>query len=91
MTWQHYLRLRTREPRFLWRMSLGILAVGAVVGLAVDWALPAWIDTDEATELNPRDSGGWSDLDQLAAQSHWAAVWWGVPRLIVAQWRAPLA
>lgn len=90
MTWRRYLQIKTREPAFLWRMSLGILVIGVVVGLAVDWAVPAWIHADAESNVPSRGSDAWSDLERLAAQSQWAAVWWGLPRAMIAQFvRAP--
>jgi RsiW-degrading membrane proteinase PrsW (M82 family) len=32
MNWEHKTRLRTQDPRFLWRMVFGILIVGLVIG-----------------------------------------------------------
>ncbi len=39
MDWRPYLRSRTRSPEFLWRMSLGILLAGAVLGFFAQWIL----------------------------------------------------
>ena len=35
MHWRQYLRIQTQDPPFLWRMVLGILAIGGVIGYAV--------------------------------------------------------
>jgi hypothetical protein len=36
IVWRNYLRTKTRNPRFLWKMVISILAIGVVAGLAVD-------------------------------------------------------
>ena len=84
MTWRHYLQVRTREGPFLWRMSLGILAVGVAIGLAVDLAMPEWINPDAETLVPSGGVGG--SLDQLAEQSRWAELWWGTPRMLWRRW-----
>jgi RsiW-degrading membrane proteinase PrsW (M82 family) len=90
MTWRRYLQLKTRHPPFLWRMVFGILAAGVLVGLAVDWSTPAWIDLEGERKETPRGYDGWSQLERSAAKGEWSAVWWGVPRLLVGRWsRAP--
>ena len=35
MKLEHYLRLRTQDPKFLWRMVFAILAIGVVLGAVV--------------------------------------------------------
>jgi RsiW-degrading membrane proteinase PrsW (M82 family) len=87
MTWRHYLRTNTREPRFLWRMSLGILALGVVLGLVVDSLTQAWIDLQNPGEILLSDQSPWGAIRQAAEQSQWWQVWWGVPHVLAAQWQ----
>ena len=63
MTTRRYLQVKTRDPAFLWRMVIGILAAGVVVGVAVDWAtgdtpLKKWVAADSFLDEDndqPRD------------------------------------
>jgi RsiW-degrading membrane proteinase PrsW (M82 family) len=90
VTWRHYLQVQTRNPAFLWRMVIAILATGVVAGLAVDAAMPAWIKLDDAGEVvdikpNP-DTYEWRRLESLADDGEWRSVWAGVPRAVIRTW-----
>ncbi len=92
MTRRQYLQAKTRSPAFLWRMVIGILAVGVAIGLVVDWATPAWITVDEQTgevtslpDSEP-DNSDWDELEQLADRGDWRAVWRGIPMVLVRSW-----
>ena len=50
MTWRRWLQSRTRNPIFLWRMVGAILLAGIVVGVAVDAAVPQWMDVEAADD-----------------------------------------
>jgi RsiW-degrading membrane proteinase PrsW (M82 family) len=93
MTWRSYLQANTRNPAFLWRMVISILLAGVAVGLAVDWAVPAWIHPDEKTEeVEPEpvpEVSDWDHLEELAAQHKWAELWKKVPASVVKTWRRP--
>jgi RsiW-degrading membrane proteinase PrsW (M82 family) len=71
-------------------MVIGILAVGVGVGLAVDWAVPAWIHPEEegeAVDIEPDpDTREWRRLERLADDGQWRAVWAGVPRAVISTW-----
>ena len=45
MNWEPYLRRQTQNPKFLWRMVIGILAAGMVVGLVAQF-LPKPLSAD---------------------------------------------
>ena len=78
MTWQHYLRVKSRDPAYLWRMVLAILAVGVLVG----WAVEMWQGGAPEFVAGPHDSSGWERLDSLASEGNWWLVWWQVPQQI---------
>ncbi len=50
MTWRHYLRVKTRDPGFLWRMVAAILAIGVVVGGVVS-QLPWLREANDAESI----------------------------------------
>ena len=85
MSWQNYLRSRTRDPAFLWRMVIGIIGVGIVLGWLVDRKAAA-----PFMELaNSTDRAGWDRLEGLAASGQWWQVWWDVPREIFSDLSRP--
>ncbi len=90
MTWRHYLQVQTRNPAFLWRMVIGILVAGVVVGLVVDALAPAWIKLDDQGQvvdapLDP-DRKEWERLESLADRGEWRSVWAGVTRAVISRW-----
>ena len=77
MQWQSYLRTRTRQPEFVWRVALAILAVGAVVAYVVQAsAVPA---IELLGDQNQELSDYVDRLDQLAAAGRWVELWWALP------------
>lgn len=80
------LRMKTREPRFLWGLAGSILAVGLLGGVAVRW-LPAEI----ISLLLESDAAAYGDqierLRRAAESGDWSAVWWGIPSAI---WRGSM-
>lgn len=90
MTWRRYLQVQTREPAFLWRMVIGILLAGAIVGLAVDSAVTAWARPDAETQAgDPQEPpiSDWGRLEELALQEQWFELALAIPRTIVSSWR----
>jgi RsiW-degrading membrane proteinase PrsW (M82 family) len=85
MTWRRYLQLKTREPAFLWRMSLTILVGGVLVGLMVDGLTPP--AKEESLLPGSRGRDAWVEVQTLADQSQWLAAFLTLPRLMAAQWR----
>ncbi|MDZ4658298.1 MAG: PrsW family glutamic-type intramembrane protease [Bythopirellula sp.] len=85
MNWQHYLRVRTRDPAFLWRMVIGIIGAGIVLGWLADRrAAPSFGDL-----VDPGDHSGWDRLEALAVSGEWWQVWWDVPREIFSDLSRP--
>lgn len=85
MTWQHYLRVKTRDPAFLWRMVVSILAFGVLGG----WVVEMWQGGTPEFVFSHRDHSGWERLKLLAEQRQWWQVWWGVPREIFSDFSQP--
>lgn len=85
MNWQSYLRTRTRNPAFLWRMVLGILAAGVILGKIAE------VSFGGAAPGLPEPSvrGHWEGLEDLAHQGRWWQLWWEVPREIYYGWSQP--
>lgn len=93
MSWRRYLQSRTRNPAWLWRMVIGILLTGVVIGLIVDASVSEWIDI-EAIKAGDVDDGDddrlfpdWDLLEKLADNGEWLAVWRGIPRAVIGSWR----
>lgn len=95
LSWRSRLQARTREPAFLWRMVVAILAAGVLAGAAADLTTDAWIFPENAADSfeeddDPDDGSGttsdWQRLESSASEGRWAAVWWGAPRVIVQSW-----
>lgn len=84
MTWAHYLRAKSHDPPFLWRMVIAILAAGVAIGLAADA-----LTTPEAAAKETTRSSVADRLDALAADGQWRQVWRGIPELYA--WRAATA
>lgn len=80
--WRNYLRMKTRNPRFLWQMTLTILGIGVVAGVLV-----------RQTELDPAGLGAMlapsetadqaiNHLESLADAGEWGSLWWELPAVI---------
>lgn len=85
MNWQQTLQVKTRDPGFLWRMVLGIVASGVVLG---------WIAgqvTGGQNEILSLGAGhhGWKQIEQLASQGDWWEVWWQIPRWMLGDLSRP--
>jgi RsiW-degrading membrane proteinase PrsW (M82 family) len=85
MSWQQTLSSKSRDPAFLWRMVIAIIAVGIILG---------WLVEHSAHTLllplgDPVADAAWDRLETLAANGDWHAVWWGVPRIMVSDLRQP--
>ncbi len=85
MNRQNYLRAKTRDPAFLWRMVVGIIGVGVVLGWLVDLRAAAPLH-DFA---NSGNHNGWERLEALAVKGQWWQVWWDVPREIFSDLSRP--
>ena len=82
MNWHSYFRDRTRDPAFLWRMVLAILAMGIVLGFVAEH-LPRTVASpgENWTSQGNLSSAG-QQLEQLASQGLWWRLWWAIPSVI---------
>ncbi len=79
MNWHSYLQQKTRTPAFLWRMVLGIVMVGMFAGFAAQqFRGEETAGPDASTEVE----SSWDQLEKLAQQGEWSALWWKIPRVI---------
>ncbi|TWU21955.1 PrsW family glutamic-type intramembrane protease [Bythopirellula polymerisocia] len=77
MNWQHYSRLKSRDPAYLWRMVIGIVAAGVVLG----W-LAQSLAEGQGFSSSTVDTSKHDRLEELASQGEWWQVWWAIPRLM---------
>ncbi len=76
MNRRSYLRSKTRDPAFLWRMVLWIIVTGIVLGyVAQSFRQPPGV----ADTHSPMSQGGWAQIEQLAEQGQWWQVWKSIP------------
>lgn len=85
MDWSNYLRVKTRDPAFLWRMVIVIIGVGIVLG----WLFDRWSAGPLDSIADAGDRSGWERLEALALEGDWWQVWWGVPREIFSDLSQP--
>jgi RsiW-degrading membrane proteinase PrsW (M82 family) len=89
MNWQRWIQLRSRDADFLWRMVIGILLVGVVVGIVVDATFDPWLmmslaeDVGDESEPFVPPSGR---IDKMAREGRWADVWWAIPGNVLDNW-----
>ena len=82
MTLRHYLQLKTRTPAFLWRMVIGILAVGIVGGFLVEGRFRS--PPNLAEMLRPFVDAP-DPLQRLAEDGKWLELWWTIPEVAYLQ------
>ncbi len=78
MNWQSYLRTRTRQPEFLWRMVIWMLAAGIGVGYVAEKVYQP-TRTEQLTESKERPG---EQLEKLAGEQEWWQLWWKMPGVI---------
>lgn len=78
MQLESYLRHKTRQPQFVWRVTIGILVVGVLIAYGVQASPDA--DVDLAEWIPDGYGEHMSRLEQLASSSKWAELWWAIPR-----------
>jgi RsiW-degrading membrane proteinase PrsW (M82 family) len=80
--WRNYLRTKTRNPRFLWRMVIAILALGIFGGMIAQlWRF----DPEDAGEMLAPPSeavAAVERLESLADAGAWGDVWWGLREVV---------
>ena len=86
MNWRRTLKSKSRQPRFLWRMVIGIIIVGIALGyLAQTICQPTAGLYPELDQPQPQSS----PLDELARQGAWTELWWAIPQSEWQQSRRP--
>lgn len=78
MTWSSYLRTKTRQPEFLWRMVIWILAAGIGLGFVAERMVQS---DDQSVEVNVNRAKDWQSLETLAEQGEWSSLWWALPKV----------
>ncbi len=83
MNRRSYLRAKTRDPAFLWRMVIWIVVAGIGLGYLAQYFLqpepPA-----AASQESVAPKGGWEQIDRLAEDGQWWDVWISIPSEMVA-------
>lgn len=85
MNWQSQLRVRSRDPNFLWRMVIVIIGAGIVIG----WIAEQLTGARPAIPADGSPHSGWERLESLAAKGEWWRVWWEVPPAIFSDLSQP--
>jgi RsiW-degrading membrane proteinase PrsW (M82 family) len=85
MDWQRTLQTKTRDPAFLWRMVIAIIAVGIVLG----WLLNGVASSVMQPLLSLDAEEHWQRLAEFAANDQWSRVWWGIPKIMLKDLRQP--
>ena len=76
MHWRSYLQTKTRQPAFLWRMVLGIIAAGMAVGFVVQHFSHPSARREVQVAVD-----SWPRVEQLARQAQWWQLWWAIPKI----------
>jgi RsiW-degrading membrane proteinase PrsW (M82 family) len=87
LTWKSYLRAKTRNPQFLWRMVFVILGVGVAVGLLADGKMTG--GAIDAVQQVAESQSRARDFNELAAGGNWAELWQRLPEAYA--WRTSSA
>ncbi len=73
-----YLRLKTRQPEFIWRVVACILVLGAAIAFLVQSSPDAVVDLREPISHEHQEH--YQRLERLAANGEWGTLWWQLPR-----------
>jgi len=79
MTWRSYFKTKTRQPAFLWRMVIWILAAGVGLGFVAQKVYPPQAP---GVQKPPATSDAGEPLEKLAKQGDWWQLWWALPAVI---------
>lgn len=79
MVWKNYLRTKTRNPAFLWRMVIGILVAGVLGGLLAERSFQ---HRGAAAEMLAPDQAAGEAMKAMADAGDWRGVWWALPPLV---------
>ncbi|MCO6046793.1 PrsW family intramembrane metalloprotease [Aeoliella sp. ICT_H6.2] len=80
MQLQTYLRSRTRQPEFLGRMMLIILAVGLLLAFVVQASEPNSEEGGALLRVSDQQGAIYDKLTQLSQNRQWVEYWWTIPR-----------
>ena len=81
MNWRSTLQAKTRQPKFLWRMVLGIIATGILAGYA---AQLIYQPADRGESKSSEELEPFEAVQDLAMQGKWSQLWWAIPK---AEWQ----
>ena len=76
MNWRSTLRMKTRQPAFLWRMVIGIIAVGITLGFIAE---KVWHPSTTIRIPQSVSDESWEKVKSLAEQHAWTELWWVLP------------
>ncbi len=79
MTWRNTLKTKTRQPAFLWRMVIWILACGIGLGFVAQKVWPP------ETVLGAKEfsaNTAWDLSETLAERGEWWQLWWALPKAV---------
>lgn len=81
MNWHSYLRTRTRQPEFLWRLVIWTLAAGIGAGYVAEKIYRPGTPKTASTEIE-KSVDAWNGLETLAIEHQWWQLWWKMPTII---------
>ncbi len=79
MTWRNYLSSKTRQPAFLWRLVIWILAAGIALGFVMQ---RRWQPNTTSSEVKLQSIEAWNELETLAETGAWGQLWWALPKTV---------
>lgn len=86
MSWRHSVRRKTRDPRFLWQLAIGILAAGVLIGFATRW-LPESVSKSLLGGRVSELAQHYDHVESLAGSDDWFGVLKLIPK---GMWMATL-
>jgi len=83
MNYRSYLQRKTRQPAFLWRLVIWIIALGFAFGALAQY----WFQPNPAADFAKKPSSNqWQHIEQLAQQGQWVKAWWSIPERMLADY-----
>lgn len=79
MNWRSYLQTKTRQPEFLWRLVIGILAVGIGLGFVAQRVCQP---TAKLAQPEVTSNDVVEKLESFAEQGEWWQLWWALPSVV---------
>ena len=79
-----YLKLKTRDPAFLWRLVIWIIALGFLLGAIAQY----WFQPHSHVDFKPKSTQNqWQHIEQYAQEGQWSKVWWAIPTRMLASFK----